>query len=191
MSRAALLARTAAIALFVACVSASPQVTDGRLADIRALYASVQARIAQAVKDAPAGSPSGFYSTDIVVNSHNGAWRAVGTYSRKTRYWFTDQPEFARREGNPEASVLVKVEIDEAAAIHATRKEFLFDRGQLVFVFIRSAEGGANREERRFYFDKGTAFRYLEGSKETTIPDDSAALLREATALQVSFLATF
>ena len=192
MSRAARLARFAAFVISAACASASPQSTDGRLAEIRALYAGVQSRISQAVKDAPSGGASGIYSTDLIVNSHNGSWRAVGTYSRKTRYWFTDQPEFARREGRPESSVLVKVEISETAAARTTRKELLFDQGQLVFAFIRGGGDAAGADEQRFCFDKGRAFRYLEGSKPAAIPEDqAAALLREASSLRTSFLATF
>ena len=190
MSRAALLARSVTLLASVTCGSASPQDVDGRVAHIRALYASVQTRVAQAVEDAASGSPSGFYSTDLIVNSHNGAWRAVGTYSRKTRYWFTDQPGFARREGRPESSVLVKVEISETAAARTTRKELLFDEGRLVFAFIRGGDSGG--DEQRFYFDKGKAFRYLEGSTPAAIPEDRAAALgREASSLQTSFLATF
>ncbi len=162
-----------------------------QIAQIRRLYSQIQDRIALAVKEAEGGSPPGFYATEIFVNRHNGSWRASGTYSKKTVFWYTDQPEFAGKEAGGELSVLAKIEIDEIVAGRAYYREFLFDRGKLVFAFLKNPGETGTAEEFRYYFSDGTLIRYMEGQRIVERKNDTAALEAEAKTLQTQFLSTF
>jgi len=164
---------------------------DERITRIRELYTRVQDRIAIAVKEAEGGSPPEFYSTEVFVNSRNGSWRASGTYSKKTVFWYTDQPEFAGGEPGGELSVLAKVEITEVVAARAFYREFLFDKGKLVFAFIKNPGETGGAEEFRYYFSDGALLRYMEGQRLVETKPVTAALEREVKALQALFLSTF
>ncbi len=171
--------------------AATAQQQDTQLARIRALWAEVQERIALALKEAESGSPPGFYASEIVVNRHNGSWRASGTYFKKTVFWYTDHPEFAGEEPGGPASVLVKIEIQEIVAARTLYREFLFDKGQLVFAFVQSPGDTGAAEELRYYFENGNLFRYMEGQKVVATKPDIKAILAEVKELQELFLATF
>ncbi|MHB8054026.1 MAG: hypothetical protein ACYDH3_02070 [Candidatus Aminicenantales bacterium] len=162
-----------------------------RITHIRDLYAQVQNRIAIAVKEAEAGSPPEFYATEIFVNRHNGSWRASGTYSKKTVFWYTDQPEFAGGEPGGELSVLAKIEIEEIVAVRTYHKEYLFDQGKLVFVLIINPGETGTDEEFRYYFYEGALIRYMEGQRIIETKPDTTALEAEVKRLQIQFLSTF
>jgi hypothetical protein len=168
------------------------QPTSGdSLQAIRDLYAKTQDRIALAVKEAEGQSPSGFYSNQIWVNNHNGSWRATGNYYKKTTFWYTDQPEFAVRDGKRGDSVLVKAEIDEGAAIRSSSREFLFADGRLVFAFFRNREGDGPLEEARYYFRDEKLFRHQIGAMVAVGLPDASFILKEAAEIRKQFLATF
>lgn len=161
------------------------------IASIRALYAQVQEKIAVAVKEAEGGSPPGLYATEVFVNRHNGSWRATGTYSRKTVFWHTDQPEFAREEPGGELSVLAKIEIEEIAGARTLYLEFLFDKGRLVFAWFKEPDEAGQTGERRYYFQEGTLIRYMEGTKTIETQPETAVLETKARRLQEQFLGMF
>jgi hypothetical protein len=171
--------------------SPAGQAQDPRLAAIRALAADVQARIATADKEAEGQSPAGFYGTEVFVNSRNGSWRAVGNYYQKIRFWHTDEPGFAAAEGRPDAAVLVKIEVEEAAAVRVSYRDFLFAEGKLVFAFLHERAGDGPFEDRRYYFDGGKLFRFQLGQAVKNEAPDAAEILRQAAALQARFLALF
>jgi len=116
----------------------------------------------------------------------------VGNYSRRVAFWYSDQPDFARYENLQEEAVLVKVEIEEVAAVRSVAEEYLFDKGDLVFYYRRSKAGGALPGEERLYFrDKKMIRRLGQPAGEGFEPSDPAATLSRARSLQKSFLATF
>jgi hypothetical protein len=172
-------------------VAANPQAADPRLTAIRALSADVESRIALANKEAEDRSPGGFYCSEVFLNSRNGSWRAVGNYYQKIAFWHTDEPSFAAMDGKPEASVLVKAEVHEGAAIRTSYRDYLYDKGQLVFAFIKEKSGDGPFEERRYYFADGKIFRYQLGPQVKAEMPDAADVLREAALLQARFLALY
>jgi hypothetical protein len=180
-----------ALAAWFGPAAASAQTADPRLTAIRSLSTDVQARIATADKEAEGGSPSGFYCTETWINSRNGSWRAVGNYYQKIQFWHTDEPGFATAAGLPEAAVLVKAEVQEAAAIRVSYRDFLYDKGKLVFAFVKEKSGDGTFEERRYYFDHGNLFRFQLDKDVKAKAPDAAAILREAESLQARFLALF
>jgi len=187
----AVLAMTAVFSFSGPRGAGAVQDRDEQIARIRELYAQIQDRITLAVKEAEGGSPPEFYSTEIFVNRHNGSWRASGTYSRKTVFWYTDQPEFAHGETGGELSVLAKIEIDEIVAVRAYHREFLFDKGKLVFAFIKNPSETETAEEFRYYFSNGALIRYMEGQRLVETKPDTASIEAEVKGLQTQFLLTF
>lgn len=168
---------------------AAAQAPDPRLAAIRSYAAEIQALIAEADKEAEGGGFSGLYGTEIFLNSRNGSWRAVGSYFQKIAFWHTDQPEFAG-EGKPEASVLVKAEIQEGAAIRTSYRDYLFRDGRLVFAYLKEKSGDGPFEERRYYYDGGKLFR-VQIDKDVKAQAPDAEIVAEAAALQARFLALY
>lgn len=167
------------------------QAADPKLTAIRVLSADVESRIALANKEAEDQSPGGFYCSEVFLNSRNGSWRAVGNYYLKINFWHTDEPRFAAMDGKPEASVLVKAEVHEGAAIRTSYRDFLYDKGKLVFVFVKERAGDGPFEERRYYFADGKLFRFQLGQQVKTEAPGAAEMLREAASLQAKFLALY
>jgi hypothetical protein len=169
----------------------SGAVQDDEIRLIRDLYSRTNEAIRLARAKEP-GEGALLYCNEAVTNRYDGSWRAVGNYSRKVAYWYTDQPEFARYQNAPEESVLVKVEVQETAAIRILAEEYLFDKGELVFYFRRSKAGESAPVEERFYFQGKKLIRRLGEPTVTAFePTDPEGVLTRAKALQRSFLATF
>ena len=169
----------------------SDSVQDDEIRLIRELYA----RTNEAIRLARAkeiGEAVPLYCNETVTNRYDGSWRAVGNYSRKAAFWYSDQPEFARYQNAPEESVLVKVEVQETAAVRSLAEEYLFDKGELVFYFRRSKAGESTPIEERFYFHGKKLIRRqgepMAAKLEPTEPD---AVLTKANVWQRSFLETF
>lgn len=192
MRRASRTGRGAVVALGLFALSSfSPaaQAPDARLAAIREHSARVQSLIAEADKEAEGGGFSGLYCTEVALNSRNGSWRAVGNYYQKTAFWHSDQPEFAE-EGRSGASVLIKAEVQEGAAIRTSYRDYLFKDGRLVFAYVKEKAGDGPFEERRYYYDGGKLFRVQIGQDVRAQAPD-ADIVREAAALQARFLALY
>lgn len=164
----------------------------GRSADehalraIKALYGETAAAIALAQK----GEGGGLYSNELVINSRGGSWRAVGLYSQKAVFWYSDQPEFVAAEGRKERAALAKVEVRETAAAVSTYTEFLYMDGEPVFVFRKESGGGEPGEERVYLKGDRVLLRSI-GAKETQAAFDPSSLLRAAAHWQKLFLLSF
>ena len=169
----------------------SDSVQDDEIRLIRELYARTNEAIRLA-RAKEVGEAVPLYCNETVTNRYDGSWRAVGNYSRKAAFWYSDQPEFARYQNAPEESVLVKVEVQETAAVRSLAEEYLFDKGELVFYFRRSKAGESTPIEERFYFHGKKLIRRqgepMAAKLEPTEPD---AVLTKAKVWQRSFLATF
>jgi hypothetical protein len=78
----------------------SGAVQDDEIRLIRELYSRTNEsiRLAQAKKS---GEVAPLYCNETVTNRYDGSWRAVGNYSRKAAFWYSDQPEFARYQNAP------------------------------------------------------------------------------------------
>jgi hypothetical protein len=169
----------------------SGSVQDAEIRLIRELYSKTNESIRLA-RTKNSGEAGPLYCNEVVTNRFDGSWRAVGNYSRKAAFWYSDQPEFAPYQNAPEESVLVKVEVQETAAVRSLAEEYLFDKGELVFYFRRSKAVESTPVEERFYFRGKTLLRRLgvpaDGAFE---PTDPILVLTKAKTLQKSFLATF
>jgi len=170
---------------------ASASLQEDEVRRIRELYTRTNEAIRSAVAK-KSGEDQTLYCNEVVTNRYDGAWRAVGNYSRREVFWYTDQPEFARYENLPEESVLVKVEIKETAAVRSVAEEYLFDTGDLVFYYRRTKAGETAPWEERLYFqDKKMIRRLGEPTGEGFEPSDPAKVLVRAAKLQKFFLSSF
>lgn len=163
---------------------------DDKLKTIRAHYTEVNDNITKSKM--PDGG--GLYSTDLIVNSNNGSWRAVGNYSNKIVFWYNDQPGFQEDQSKPDNSVLQKIEISTTAAIWVSSEEYLYKDGKLVFYYKTDNQGedGA-KQEFRYYFWDGKLFRYQKNQE--VVKDITQIgvkdILNKSLNLQKLFLQTF
>jgi hypothetical protein len=160
---------------------------EAAIGEIRKLYAETAAAIARAQH----GEGGGLYCNELIVNSRAGSWRAVGNYSKKVAFWYSDQPGFAAAEETKPEAVLVKVEVQETAAIRSLYREFLFAGGQLLFFFRKEKAGGDTVVEERIYFCKGKPLLRLLGLEKAAGEIETPAIFREAAYWQKLFLMNF
>jgi hypothetical protein len=153
------------ILLLLLCFVFRAAAQDAEIGKIKTLYTETQELIA--TMSAPSEEMrGGLYCSELTVNKYDAQWRAVGTYLKTIRFWYTDQPEFAEMEGGSKASALRKVEISSKwAAGNTEHTELLFDKGQLVFCFKKDAsyDNIETPKEMRWYFSGDKLIRYQEG----------------------------
>jgi len=170
--------------LFQAAIMAAE---DQQVQAIKKLYAETAATIALAQQ----GEAGGLYCNELTINSRSGSWRAVGNYSKKAAFWYSDQPEFATMEGNDVKSVLVKVEVRETAAVSSLYREFFFGGGRLLFFFRSEKSGDEPLREERIYFRDGKTVLRLLGLEKASAAIQTEAIFREAQYWQKLFLLSF
>jgi hypothetical protein len=151
-------------------------------------------RTSENIKVAKLPGDDGFgalYSNEIIVNSNDNSWRAVGNYLKKITFWYTDQPEFAQYQDNTETSVLTKIEIKTQSASTEYIYEFLFHNDQLVFYYEFVSNGEGEKQELRYYFKDEKLIEYREGEKVTECEDCAKTVLQMAEEYKQLFLKTF
>ena len=157
------------------------------VASIKKAYAETSTAIELGRK----GEGGGLYSNEVSINSHGLSWRAVGNYSKKVVFWYTDQPEFASYQNKPETSVLAKVEVKTTAAVRSEYEEFFFQDGALVFTYRQSRAGEEPPSEIRYYFQNNALLKLVTGNQAAAHKPDIAPVLKQAAAYQQLFLMTF
>jgi hypothetical protein len=175
--------------VFLAASAAAAQ--DDAVAVIQKRYSEVRARIELALKAEKEGVGAGLYATELVTNSHNAPWRAVGNYRKVITFWYTDQPDFAVNDNLPPEGVLIKIDVRIEASVRRENEEYLFDKGKVVFYFHRVQYGDEPAQETRFYFRDGKVVRALSGTKILENGPAASAALRAAETLIKIFLDSF
>ncbi len=165
---------------------------DDKLKNIRTLYAETNEKIVKSKLPNEEGWGN-LYSNELVINSNNGSWRAVGNYSNKIVFWYTDQPGFQEEQNKSELSVLIKTEINTTASVGQYHEEYLYDDGKLVFYYKTSSYGDEPKQEWRYYFVEGKLFRYQENQELIKDFSKSGAtdVLKKSESLQKLFIQTF
>jgi len=165
---------------------------DEKLKIIRQHYTDVNEKIAKSKLPNEEGWGN-YYSNEVIVNSHNGSWRALGNYLNKITFWYTDQPSMQENFNKSELSVLVKIEITSTAAATKTNEEFLYDDDKLVFYYIVTNPGSDMSQEYRYYFSDEKLFRYQENKEVIKNPEETSIVqvLKRSKQLQTLFLQTF
>jgi len=165
---------------------------EDKLKKIKTLYADTNDKIAKSKLPNEDGWGN-LYSTEVLVNSNNGSWRACGNYTNKIVFWYNDQPGFQEEQDKPDNSVLVKIEIKTSCAALTFSEEYLYDQGKLVFCFKTDNLGDKSLQEFRYYFADGKLFRYQEN--QDVLKDISKVgvddLIKKSEKLTNLFIQTF
>lgn len=154
---------------------------------IRKVYQQAKEQIAFSIKNKFEGN---LYCNTLEENVNNSSWRAVGTYNKKSQFWYNKDPSFSESLGeNPKACLQM---VTEKAKISDRMyyKEYLFENGQLVFIYIKyPSENLIKSEELRLYFKNEKLIKQL--GKPNIYSGDIESLMVEAKLKMKLFLATF
>lgn len=163
---------------------------------IRTLYQKVNEAIA-----ACKNNECEMYCNELVVNSKNNQWRAVGVFKKIIQFWYTDQPEFYKEEypeqGETGVGALQKVVI-ETKSTYRENIELLFDKGNLVFFYYNYAynQEPTEKQEYRFYFSNDQLVKFIANtavseSDRTYKEKEFQIILDMAKEYQKLFLKSF
>lgn len=113
----------------------------------------------------------------------------LGKHS-KTQFWY-NQPPYISQETGKEPRACLEMVIDKHSIDNGQLyyKEFLFDKGQLIFVYSRYAKHTKKAEELRLYFKNNKLIKKL-GEQGVQV-GDKESLINEAEFKMKQFLATF
>lgn len=145
--------------LYFLSISISAQKQSGiedKIKKIRDLYVETNQTIEEVESEAEKAKYSKFAVNELVINKLDKSWAAVGNYKVVYRFYYQNIGE------EPYPTQLVKVTIATESAARRYFEEFLYDdSNSLVFYFERSDDDGVP-VERRVYFDKWKAIRFIE-----------------------------
>jgi hypothetical protein len=134
---------------------------ETKIKTIRDLYTETNLTIKEIESDTEKAKGSRFAVNELVVNKLDKSWAAVGNYKVVYRFYYQNTGE------EPYPTQLVKVTIATESAARRYFEEFLYDRASsLVFYFEKSEEDEAPAE-RRIYFDKWKAIRFIENKNQS------------------------
>ncbi len=156
---------------------------------IKGYYYKLGAEIAKCSNTESGDNYCGYYSNEIIVNSRNNSWRAVGNYNKKITFWYDDQPDFAEVDDNSKSSVLKKVVVTEVSGYRKYYEEYIYKDDELIFVFIK--EEYEETKEFRYYFHNGLLIRYMKGKEIKDNKVDYKAINNQSDKYIELFLATF
>lgn len=165
---------------------------DEEIKEIRKIYQETSDLITEAEKQ----EGGGLYSNEIIVNSNNGSWRAVGNYNKKITFWYNDDPDMAVQiyEDATPTSVLEKIVVDwSAAASMEYHAEYLFNNDTLIFCFIKERDYNDTETEFRYYFHDDELIRYMENQDiiENEPVESLKTIFKEVENYKDLFLKTF
>ena len=117
------------------------------------------------------------YYHDIKIrNVNNSPWRAVGIYRDTIHYYYTDEMEAENMEGNLENDnswALAMVINSAQYAFNFEYCEYLYQNGELIFIYRRFLDSNEELTEYRYYFVDDKLIRYkvndeIKNSSEAT-----------------------
>ena len=156
---------------------------DAEIKQIRKQYYSVTQQINDTL----------LYINEITINKNGKTkydWPAVGYYYEKFTFYYDTPPAHWDGEGKKS---LVKITIDEMYSAQTNYIEMLFDKGKLIFAFVKDSEGN----QHRYYFANEKLIGYTKkikkGNTEISADIDKAysnTLQERAESLQQLFLSS-
>lgn len=157
-----------------------------KVMEIRKLYLDTREKIQQMNTDS--ASP-GFYADIHVKNMSGAQWRAIGIYADTLKLYYTDLLDASLAQGDS-ANALVMVCQNSVYSNTRVYREWLFDKGNLVFYF-ESHILDNEKNEYRFYFNDRELIRYMQGGQVISYDDDTKPMLEEAEGLKRWFINSF
>lgn len=173
---------------------------EKQIKDISDIYKTVTASIDSAEKDADYMMYGPYYCNQLLVNTGNKPWRAVGIYEKNIKFWYIDEPNHNKEIDVEKNGIGVLRKI--STVVHSTyteNSEYLFnEKGQLIFFYYKYNynNGDPETQEYRFYFSKNILIKYIATVPPTTTDkfykkEDFNKVLKKAKQYQAMFLNSF
>ncbi len=136
------------------------------VAQIRCMYEEVGKRIELSEQGVEESSYAGITCNELVVNSNDHMWPAVGNYQATYKFYYDN----AQTEGHHYPDRLRKVVLKSKMSDRSYYTEYLFNEaGALVFYYAKPQEPPLGDEppapEQRLYYAGGRAIRIVKGQK--------------------------
>lgn len=135
--------------------------TQDNIAEIRKYYYGVSERIKSC---SDTSVPCGYYSDVLEINRQDQPWRAVGTFTKKTTFWYYDDPHHCENCHEDQTVVLERVEVKEYISVYEIYTEYTYKEGDLIFIFRK----GDYRDpdcEHRIYLQGSEVIKYLSNKE--------------------------
>lgn len=170
--------------IFVTGIAAYAYPQSDTIKHIRNQYYDVVNKIKQSREKAYEGI---LYCNTLEFNKHGKAWRGVGNFNEKLEFWYSDDPN-QKEKGNA-VNVLKMVIVNGESAAYKYYKEFLFEKGEVIFVYFQFVnEGKAN--EYRYYLENQEVIKRITDTQEP-MAEEAYTILREANMNRALFLKMF
>lgn len=170
--------------VFFAIVTVSAQ--HDKVLEIREYYKAVKAHSGNAEQDS-----IWYYSDQIIRNTNDHQWRAIGIFHDTLTFWYSDLMEASMQENNntnDSAWALVLVTSSAQMSGITQYREWLFQDGKLVFHFDKM--NGYDPEstwEYRYYFDNNKLIRTMSGGQIIQFDETPADVLNSAKEVMQTF----
>jgi len=167
------------ISLFAAIHSSAQH---DKVLEIREYYKTVKAHSENAVQDS-----IWYYSDQIIRNTNNQQWRAIGIFHDTITFWYSDLMDASVRDNNTTSdSAWALVLVTNSAQMSGINqyREWLFQDGKLVFHYDKM--NGYDPEstwEYRYYFDNDKLIRTMSGGQIVSFDEDTAPILDSGNSL--------
>ncbi len=125
------------------------------LSSIRNYYSNINAQIKTCATDFECG----LYANEVLVNTRNNSWSAVGQYKKKIIFWYNDYPQHCDECGENGINVLQKIEIQEQSSVNDVY-EIMFKNGERIFYYRKKT--GLDNSEHCYYFINNELISYME-----------------------------
>ncbi len=166
---------------------------EDAIKSIRSHYKNIGKQIT-ACKNTKENAACALYCNTNLTNSGNNQWRGSGNYKKEVQFWYTDSPKSCDECGEDGVNVLKKVISSEQAGTAVYYKEFLYDKGKLVFYYIKISTK-QQEEEYRYYYQNGVLIRHIESGNamdgKEAAKKYKELILQKSKLLQKEFLLSF
>jgi len=153
-----------------------------KVLEIRGYYNDVQAHSQNAEPDS-----IWYYSDQIIRNTNDLQWRAIGIMHDTITFWYSDLMDAEESENNTDHNsswALVLVTASSQQSMMHQYREWLFKDGKLIFHFDKM--DGYDEEstwEYRYYFNNDKLIRFMQGGQIISFDDDPDDILRSGKSM--------
>ena len=174
------------IFLFSVIIALNASAQHDKVLEIREYYKEVKTHSENAEHDSIR-----YYSDQIIRNTNDFQWRAIGTFHDTLTFWYNDLMEASMQENNStndSAWALALVTSYTQMGGMTQYREWLFKDGKLIFHFDKM--NGYDEEstwEYRYYFNNDKLIRFMQGSQIISFDGDPKAILQSGKNLLVLF----
>lgn len=177
--------KTLVFLLFV-FVAVTVSAQHDKVLEIREYYKDVKAHSVNAERDS-----IWYYCDQIIRNTNDFQWRAIGTFHDTLTFWYSDPMDASYRDENTTFDstwALALVTCSSQISGMTQYREWLFKDGKLIFHFDKM--NGYDEEstwEYRYYFNDNKLIRFMSGGKIIGYDDDPASIILSGEEMKTMF----